>query len=466
MATRTLEQSDRSRRDRSAHESAPLSPPDEARAAPTAARTPRQPAPGSAAAIAAPLLASVISTRTPVRVEFWDGSVFGPEDGFGTLRVRSADAVRRILWAPGELGLARAFVAGDLEVDGDLFAMLRVLHDEAPHDLRGNGLRLLPAALRAARALGAIGRPLPAPPEECRPPGRLHSRSRDAVVVSHHYDVGNDFYRLVLGESMTYSCARFVDASNTLEEAQDAKHELVCRKLGLHQRPGARLLDVGCGWGSMALHAARRHDAEVVGVSLSREQVDLARRRVEEAGLADRVEIRLEDYRDLRGESFDAISSIGMFEHVGASRMMQYFETLRRLLRPEGRLLNHAISKPGGTVLSRRTFIGSYVFPDGELLDVAEVIGAMQRTGFEVRDVESLREHYSRTLHHWVANLEAGFDEAVSLVGTPRANIWRLYMAASANGFDDGGLAVHQVLGVVPDAHGGSGMPPTRHGWG
>ena len=216
----------------------------------------------------------------------------------------------------------------------------------------------------------------------------------------------------------------------------------------------------------MAIHAARHHQAEVVGVSLSREQVDLARRRVEEAGLADRVEIRLEDYRDLRGEPFDAISSIGMFEHVGTSRMQQYFETLRRLLRPEGRLLNHAISKPGGTTLGRRTFIGSYVFPDGELLDVAAVVGAMQRNGFEVRDVESLREHYSRTLHRWVANLEAGWDEAVALVGTPRANIWRLYMAASANGFDDGGIAVHQVLGVVPDASGGSGMPPTRAGWG
>ncbi len=463
MATRTLDQSDRStRQHRPTHDPAPTSPTRDER---TASAPPR-PAPDSVAATAAPLLAALIETRAPVRIEFWDGSSLGPEEVLGTLRVRSADAVRRILWAPGELGLARAFVAGDLEVDGDLFAMLRVLHDGAPRDLRQNGLRLLPAALRAAKDLGAIGRPLPPPPEECRPPGRLHSPSRDAVVVSHHYDVGNDFYRLVLGESMTYSCARFVDASSTLEEAQAAKHELVCRKLGLHERPGARLLDVGCGWGSMAIHAARHHQAEVVGVSLSREQVDLARRRVEEAGLADRVEIRLEDYRDLRGEPFDAISSIGMFEHVGTSRMQQYFETLRRLLRPEGRLSNHAISKPGGTTLGRRTFIGSYVFPDGELLDVAAVVGAMQRNGFEVRDVESLREHYSRTLHRWVANLEAGWDEAVALVGTPRANIWRLYMAASANGFDDGGIAVHQVLGVVPDARGGSGMPPTRAGWG
>ncbi len=463
MATRTLEQSERaSRRGSGGHDRA-SSPTAPGVAAPSG---PRQPAPGSVAATAAPLLTAVIDTRAPVRVEFWDGSSLGPDEVLGTLRVRSADAVRRILWAPGELGLARAFVAGDLEAEGDLFAMLRVLHDGAPRDLRQSGLRLLPAAFRAAKELGAIGRPLTPPPEECRPPGRLHSPSRDAAVVSHHYDVGNDFYRLVLGETMTYSCARFVDPSSTLEEAQEAKHELVCAKLGLHERPGARLLDVGCGWGSMAIHAAANHGAEVVGVSLSHEQVELARRRAEDAGVADRIEIRLQDYRALSGETFDAISSIGMFEHVGTSRMMQYFETLRGLLRPEGRLLNHAISKPGGTALGRRTFIGSYVFPDGELLDVAEVIGAMQRTGFEVRDVESLREHYSRTLHRWVANLEAGWDQAVSLVGTPRANIWRLYMAASANGFDDGGIAVHQVLGVVPDAQGKSGMPPTRTGWG
>ena len=225
-------------------------------------------------------------------------------------------------------------------------------------------------------------------------------------MISHHYDVGNDFYRLVLGPSMTYSCARFVTEDATLEEAQAAKHELICRKLGLDQRPGARLLDVGCGWGSMAIHAARHHGATVIGVALSREQVDEARRRVEQAGLADQVEIRLQDYRDLRGEQFDAISSIGMFEHVGTGQMTQYFETLRRLLAPTGRLLNHAISKPGGSILGGRTFVGRYVFPDGELLDVAEVVRAMQRTGFEVRDVESLREHYSRTLHHWVANLE------------------------------------------------------------
>lgn len=427
---------------------------------------PSEAPPGSAAESLAPLLHAMVGADLPVRFEFWDGSGVGPDDGVGTLEVRSPDALRRILWAPGELGVARAFVSGDITVDGDLYALLRALRRSAPRDLRSIGLRAVPALLDAARRTGALGPPLPQPPEEARPAGRLHSPSRDAQAISHHYDVGNDFYRLVLGPAMTYSCARFVSPDSTLEEAQAAKHELVCRKLGLDTHPGARLLDVGCGWGSMAIHAARHHGASVVGMALSREQVAEAKRRVSEAGLDDRVEIRLQDYRDLRGEAFDAISSIGMFEHVGAARMARYFETLVGLLAPTGRLLNHAISKPGGSFLGRRTFVGRYVFPDGELLDVSAVVGAMQEAGFEVRDVESLREHYSRTLHAWVSNLEDHWDEAVALVGLPRCNIWRLYMAASANGFDDGGLAIHQVLGVVDAADGRSGMPPTRANWG
>ncbi len=432
-------------------------------------RVPRSvdpPVAGGAAEVLAPFLKLIVGTAVPVRFEFWDGTGIGPEDAIGIVRIRSIDAVRRILWAPGELGVARAFVSGDLTIEGDLFELLRALHGAGGRDLRQLGLRTLPAMVAAAGRLGALGPPPSAPAEECKPAGKIHSPARDAAAISHHYDVGNQFYRLVLGPSMTYSCARFVESGTTLEEAQAAKHDLICRKLGLDVTPGARLLDVGCGWGSMAIHAARHYRAQVVAVALSREQVDEARRRVTEAGLGGQVEVRLQDYRDLRGEQFDAISSIGMFEHVGTARMTQYFEILHRLLTPAGRLLNHAISKPGGSVLARRSFIGRYVFPDGELLDVAEVVRSMQRTGFEVRDVESLREHYSRTLHHWVSNLEHHWDEAVSLVGLPRANIWRLYMAASANGFDDGGLAIHQVLGVVPGPGGHSGMPPTRSGWG
>jgi cyclopropane-fatty-acyl-phospholipid synthase len=296
----------------------------------------------------------------------------------------------------------------------------------------------------------------------------VHSRRRDAAAVTHHYDVGNDFYRIVLGPAMTYSCARFETAEMSLEEAQTSKHELICRKLALPERPAARLLDVGCGWGSMALHAASRHKAEVVGITLSTEQAKLARERVDEAGLGAQVDIRVQDYRDLRGsgEVFDAICSVGMFEHVGESRMAEYFETLHDLLKPAGRLLNHAISRRGGSKMRGPTFMNRYVFPDGELLDVGRVVVAMERAGFEVRDVESLREHYARTLKCWVSNLEASYEEAVRLAGGERARVWRLYMAASANSFEEGRISVHQVLGVHPEAGGRSGMPPTRADWG
>lgn len=412
-----------------------------------------------------PLLRAVLGGSPPVRFEFWDGSRTGPQDGSDLVRVLSPDALRRMIWSPGELGLGRAYVAGDLDVEGDVFAVLRTLQGAASNDAR-LGIGAAVSALGVARRLGALGLPPPPPPEEAHPHGRRHSKRRDAGAISHHYDVGNDFYRLVLGPSLTYSCARFTDEHLSLEAAQAAKHELISRKLGLGERSGLRLLDIGCGWGSMALHAATRHGAEVVGVTISAEQAAAARERVAEAGLSDRVEIRLQDYRDLSGETFDAVSSIGMFEHVGTARTAEYFAVIRSLLRPHGRLLNHAISSVGGSVMGNRSFIARYVFPDGELLDVGEVVLAMERAGFEVRDVESLREHYARTLRHWVANLEAGWDEAVRLVGPARARIWRLYMAAAALGFEDGGLAIHQVLGVLPDPAGGSGMPSTRREWG
>ncbi|MEV6220100.1 class I SAM-dependent methyltransferase [Nocardia fluminea] len=415
-----------------------------------------------------PLLRATLGPRPAVGFEFWDGSTIHPEGASpGTMRVRSEDALRHLVWAPGELGLARAYVSGAVDLDGDIFTMLRALQSTAPNDAR-LGLGATWQAVGAARQLGALGRRPELPPEEARPQrGPLHTKRRDAAAISHHYDVSNDFYRLVLGPSMTYSCARFVpDDDGSLEAAQRAKHDLICRKLGLAEQPGMRLLDVGCGWGSMAIHAASTYGARVVGVTISRAQVELARKRVAEAGLSDSVEIRLSDYRDLRGEEFDAISSIGMFEHVGSGRAAEYFDTLRALLHPRGRLLNHAISSPGGSVMRNRSFIGRYVFPDGELVDVGEVVLAMQRAGFEVRDVEALREHYARTLRQWVANLESAWEQAVSLVGDGRARIWRLYMAASALGFEDGGLGIHQVLGVVPEATGYADMPATRRDWG
>ena len=414
--------------------------------------------------IVGPLLHELFGHDLPIRFEFWDGSSAGSAEGAGTVTMRSADAVRRILWRPDEIGLGRAFVAGDIDITGDMFDLVIALRD-ASNGADVSRVRAGKLAVVAAKELGIIQRPLPPPPEEARLSGWRHSMGRDAKAIHHHYDVGNDFYELVLGPSMTYSCARFAEKDFTLEQAQAAKYELICRKLGLHEQPGLRLLDVGCGWGSMAIHAAVHHRAHVVGVTISQAQADRARERVAAAGVADLVTIRLQDYRHITGETFDAISSIGMSEHVGSEKLPAYFDTLRAVLKPQGRLLNHAISTRGGSKIGRGSFMGRYVFPDSELIDVGDVALVMQRSGFEVRDVESLREHYARTLRHWVSNLEHNWDRAVDLVGTPRARIWRLYMAGAAVGFDDGGLSIHQVLGVVPDPSGVSGMPRTRRSW-
>ena len=366
--------------------------------------------------------------------------------------VRSPDALRRIATAPGELGFSRAYVAGELDIEGDVYEALALLERRQA---------LIPLARRLLPALRTLGtdalRPLPAPPEEAHLRGRRHSKARDAAAIAHHYDVSNSFYRLVLGPSMTYSCALFAESAATLERAQEAKHELVAQKLGLRQ--GVRLLDVGCGWGSMLIHAAERHGTCGVGVTNSRRQAEVARERVRDPGLADRVEIRLADYRDVADGAYDAISSIGMFEHVGLSQLTVYFSGLYELLRPGGRLLNHGISRPPGRrrLVPRRTFMNRYVFPDGELHEVGAVVSRMQAAGLEVRHVESLREHYALTLRRWVGNLEQSWDEAVAEVGSARARIWRLYMAGCALGFEAGRLQVHQVLGVRAD-RGRSGM--------
>ncbi|MFN2588045.1 MAG: class I SAM-dependent methyltransferase [Actinomycetota bacterium] len=411
------------------------------------------------------ILEAWLGRPSPVRVEAWDGSLAGHANAPTTIVFESPDALRRILYAPNELGLARAYVAGDLDVRGDVFGLF-ALRDAmaAPAeetDLRVPRLELL----RLARRTGALGRPLPRPREEARLSGRRHSLARDARAIAHHYDVSNEFYRLVLGETMTYSCAYFARPDVTLDEAQHAKHEHVCRKLRL--RPGMRLLDVGCGWGGMAMHAAGEHGVTVVGVTISRRQAELAAKRVAEAGLADRVTIRLQDYRDISDGPYDAISSIGMFEHVGLSHLGAYLGRLHDLLRPRGRLLNHAISRahPKRTSFAPKSFIARFVFPDGELHEVGSVVTAMQGLGFEVRDVESLREHYATTLRAWVRNLEAGWGEAVQRAGRARARIWRLYMAGSAAAFDAGRINVHQVLAVKPDSTGASALPPTREAW-
>ena len=400
------------------------------------------------------LVREVLGDALPVRLEAYDGTAVGPEDSPATIIIRSPDAIRRIVTSPGELGFARAYVTGDLDVDGDIFEALS-LRDRIPD------VKLQPKQLvRAARMIGLSDlRPLPPPPEEARLRGRRHSKQRDAAAIAHHYDVGNDFYRLVLGPSLTYSCAVFERDDASLEEAQAAKYELICRKLGL--RPGMRLLDVGCGWGGMVMHAAANHGVTAVGVTLSRAQQELGSKRIADAGLSDKVEVRYQDYRDVRDGPYDAISSIGMFEHVGMHRTAEYFGNLFTLLRPGGRLLNHAIARPPSkqTRLAPRSFVARYVFPDGELLEVGKTISAMQQAGFEVRHSEGLREHYARTLRHWVANLEANWDEAVRLVGQSRARIWRLYMAASACNFEAGRTQIHQVLGVRLHPDGRSDLP-------
>ncbi|MGZ6964809.1 MAG: class I SAM-dependent methyltransferase [Acidimicrobiia bacterium] len=405
----------------------------------------------------ADLVTGVLGPDLPIWLQAYDGSRAGPVDPPATLVVRSPDAVRRLVTAPGDLGFGRAYVAGDLDIEGDLFAALELRH-------RFSGLHLTREqwsnALRLATAAGI--KRLPPPKEEAHLHGRRHSRARDAAAIAHHYDVSNDFYRIVLGPSMTYSCAVWDSPGVGLEAAQAAKYELICRKLAL--RPGMRLLDVGCGWGGMAMHAAQHHGVRAVGVTVSRRQAELAEKRVAEAGLSDVVQIRLQDYRDIQDGPYDAISSIGMFEHVGLSQLETYFDRLMELLVPEGRLLNHGISRPAArkgrtrSRFKRFSFIDRYVFPDGELQEVGSVVSAVQRRGFEVRHLESLREHYALTLRAWVRNLEADWDRAVTLAGAGRARVWRLYMAACAITFEEGSNQIHQILAVKPNG-GASGMP-------
>ncbi|MEU2286029.1 class I SAM-dependent methyltransferase [Streptomyces sp. NPDC013178] len=418
------------------------------------------------------LVEQLLGVPFPVRIRAWDGSQAGPPDA-PTLVVRNRRALRRLLFKPGELGLARAWVAGDLEIEGDLYTALDLVSGLIWE--RGEDARTLTEALRdpqfraAARGLLRLaGPPLPPSPprEEVRRTTHLHSRRTDRRAISHHYDVGNDFYELVLGPSMVYSCAYWESPDGTLEDAQRDKLELVCRKLAL--TPGRRLLDVGCGWGSMAIHAAREHGVSVVGITLSQEQAAYARKRVADAGLTDKVEIRVQDYRDVTDGPYDAISSIGMAEHVGAARYLEYANALYGLLKPGGRLLNHQIARrPQRDETDYRVdeFIDAYVFPDGELAPVGSTVTQLERAGFEVRDVESIREHYALTLRRWVARLEADWARAVQLTSPGRARVWRLYMAASALAFEGNRIGVNQVLAVRTPPSGTSGMPLRARTW-
>jgi len=404
------------------------------------------------------VLGKVLGAGRPVGIVAYDGSRSGPPDAHVRLDIRSRKALSYLVTSPGELGLARAYVSGELDLHGDLYTALHHLSRAHIGDLTwAERMRLLrsldPKALRLVEP----------PPEEAPAmlrralTGLRHSKRRDARAISHHYDVSNAFYEWVLGGSMAYTCAVFPHSDATLDEAQYAKFDLVARKLGLTE--GMRLLDVGCGWGGMVRHAAKYYGVQALGVTLSRQQAEWAQKAIADEGLSDLAEVRHGDYRDITEDGFDAVSSIGLTEHIGKRALPAYFDFLFAKLRPRGRLLNHCITRPTTTERARAAgFIDRYVFPDGELVGAGHLISIMQNTGFEIRHEENLREHYAKTLAGWGANLDAHWNEAVADVGDGRARVWALYMAGSRLGFEQNKIQLHQVLGVRT-ADGDSGMP-------
>ena len=411
-------------------------------------------------------LAPFVGGELPVRLTAWDGSEAGPADAPHVV-LRSPRALRRLLRHPGELGAAQAYVTGELDVEGDLDEALTHVWAVA-HERQLTGIRPTPGAiaalLRVARGAGAIGLPLPAPASQAALSGRLHSVGRDRQAIHHHYDLSNDFYSLILDPHMAYSCGywRSEDDGYTVEDAQRDKFELVGRKLGLG--PGSRLLDVGCGWGSMSLYAAEHFGAQVVGVTIAAEQKRFINARIAERGLQDRVEIRLQDYRDVPEDDFDAVVSLEMGEHVGQRNYPTYAKVLHDRVRPGGRVLVQQMSRrgrhPGGG-----PFIESFIAPDMHMRPVGETVDLIEGSGLEVRDVHALREHYVRTVAAWHRTFEDNVDQVVSLVGEEVARVWRLYLVGGAMAFRDGRMGVDQILAVRPD-RGDSEVEPVRPaGW-
>jgi cyclopropane-fatty-acyl-phospholipid synthase len=382
----------------------------------------------------------------PFTIEFWDGTRVPStnEDG-PTFSVRSPKAIANLLRAPGQLGIGRAYVRGELEAS-DLDAAMGVVANWRPPSIdRKTQARLLVAAARGS----GLTMPPRAPIAELSPHGSLHSKARDARAVRHHYDVSNEFFALFLDDSMTYSCAIFSRGAETLEAAQEEKLDLVCRKLELEA--GDRVLDVGSGWGSFGIHAAKRYGAQVVGITLSEPQATLARHRAAAAGVAGEVEFRVMDYRDITGERFDKIASIGMVEHVGGERIDLYAQRLAILLKPGGRLLNHGISRLRHDAPPPGDFSNRYVFPDGETLHLSRVQLALERAGFETDHVEGFREDYAETLRHWIERLDRNLPRAEQLAGGERLRVWRLYLRAARNGFLTRNISVYQVKCLLPD---------------
>jgi cyclopropane-fatty-acyl-phospholipid synthase len=413
---------------------------------------------------------SMLVGELPLRFTAYDGSASGPEDAPVGLHLKNERGLSYLVTAPGDLGLGRAYVSGDLDVSGvhpgDPYEALRLIQ---------KGLKFRrPSPAEALVLLRSVGLPKllpppPPPPQEHLPrwrrviEGFRHSQQRDAEVIHHHYDVSNRFYELVLGPSMTYTCAVYPTADATLEEAQYAKYDLVARKLDL--QPGQRLLDVGCGWGGMVRHAAREYGVRALGVTLSREQAEWAQARIKEERLDHLAEVRFMDYRHVTESGFDAVSSIGLTEHIGVANYPAYFGFLRDRLKPHGRLLNHCITRHDNRPTKTGAFIDRYVFPDGELIGSGKIITEVQNAGLEVQHEENFRVHYAKTLAGWCHNLEQNWDECVAEVGESTCRVWGLYMAGSRLAFERNEIQLHHVLATKTDADGESGYP-LRHDFG
>ena len=416
----------------------------------------------------AEVLESFSSGRLPLKFEAYDGSSAGPEDAELGLNLLTPRGTTYLATAPGDLGLARAYVAGDLAAlgvhPGDPYELIKALGDKV--EFKRPPLRVLANIVRSIGFEHLL--PIAPPPQEALPKwrrmaeGLRHSRIRDAEAIHHHYDVSNAFYERVLGPSMTYTCACYPHPDATLEEAQENKYRLVFDKLRL--QPGDRLLDVGCGWGGMVRYAARR-GVRATGVTLSAEQAAWAQRAIADEGLTDRARVVHGDYRDVREENFDAVSSIGLTEHIGVANYPAYFRFLRDRLRPGGLLLNHCITRPHNHAGSIGGFIDRYVFPDGELTGSGHIIATAQDAGLEVLHEENLRQHYALTLRDWCANLVRNWDDAVAEVGLATAKVWGMYMAGSRVGFETNVVQLHQVLAVKLDEHGADGGLPLRPWW-
>ncbi|MFD7200621.1 class I SAM-dependent methyltransferase [Streptomyces sp. NPDC059893] len=411
----------------------------------------------------ATLLEDVIGGPMPVRLRAWDGTESGPH-GAPVVVIRSRRTLRRLLWQPGELGLAEAYIAGDLDIEGNLGDGLRTLWQSPQAAVPRPGAAQLAAAALTAARLGALGPRPPAPAGRARLRGARHTTGRDRAAISHHYDLSNEFYELLLDPSMAYSCAYWAreDSEYGLAEAQRDKLELICRKLRL--RPGARLLDIGCGWGALALYAAEHHKVQVTAVTLAREQRDAVLARVRERGLDDLVDVQLRHYRDIEGGQYEAVTSIEMGEHVGDEEYAGFAALLHRVLRPQGRLLVQQMSRgvraPGGGA-----FIETYIAPDMHMRPLGQTVELLEGAGLEVCSVESMREHYVRTIAAWHHTLEERWNDFVDLVGEPTARAWRLYLVGGGLAFEARRMGVDQLLAVRPDVRGGTGMPRTPAHW-